>query len=480
MSDPLRVTVECWENQRYHPLRGWGFHRLPMDRSTWSNKKGDAVICRDSFLTPVGWVWSSDWEVAPNGNESDGWFYAADFSIPTRFCSAIPNAMSYVRRRRWVRTRMQVAADTGVDSVLLDALSLSSSFQADPRLVWLNTSFYGFVGASVKEQRENQRLQHLSCYHLHRLLDISCSETSVDNNDDDDDLCGEEKNGRGSPSPCRHRSVTTEVLRCVYRYGLPQCLRSALWLEWSGGSTLLRESPRMYDELLERSDRVHGQPLQDILQDVVRTAPRHPFFAKKGGGAEDLRNVLLALELACVLPSYHQAFSYIVATVLLNLPAREAFWVVTALFSGFLPSGYHEHYTLQYDLQVYNEIVAHKFPDVHVHFASKSIDVSVFASGWLQGLFCAHFPFCTAARVLDVLLAEGDSSTLVRFLVAFTGKFRSEILTMDSSGSLGYFANEWARNCFNIEDVVRAMEKDGLRSVVLSRREELTGATVAS
>ncbi|RNF07540.1 rabGTPase-activating protein [Trypanosoma rangeli] len=474
MTDLLRVTVECWENQRYHPMKGWGFHRLPMDRSTWSNKKGDTVLCRDSFLTPIGWVWLSEWEVAPNGNERDGWFYAADFSISTRFCSATPSAMSYVRRRRWVRTRVQLTADLGVDSVLLNALSLSSYFRADPRIVWLSTSFYGFFGASVKEQRENQDRQHVSCYHLQQFIDASSHAESA--NDGDACVVG---NGCGVSSYTRHPSITKAMLRCVYRYGLPQCLRSSLWLKWSGGSNLLRESPRLYDELIERVDRVERQPLQDILQDVMRTSPRHPFFAKKGGGAEELRNVLLALELACALPSYHQAFSYIVATVLLNLPAREAFWVVTALFTAFLPPGYHEKYTLQYDLQLYDKILAQRFPDLHAHFVSKRIDVSVFASGWLQGVFCAHFPFCTAARVLDVIFAEGNSSTLVRFLVAFTGKFRSELLRMDSSGSVGYFANEWARNCFSVEDLVHAMEKDGLTPFVLSHR-EATGRAAAA
>ncbi|KEG08817.1 rabGTPase-activating protein [Trypanosoma grayi] len=472
MTDPLRVTVECWENQRYHPTKGWGLYRLPVDRCAWSSKKGDVVLCRDSFLTPIGWVWTSDWEVAPNGTQPDGWLYAADFTVPTRFCTATPNSFSYVRRRRWVRTRVQLTPDTTGGTALVDALSSSASFQADPRVVWLSTCFYGFSGATVEEQREDQRRQHICCYKLHRCLDVSCNIMNLDVDEHEE----EAGNGLSGSSSChRHPSITPAVRHCVYRYGLPQCLRPALWLEWSGASQLLRDSPRTYDELLERADRVRGQPLQDIMQDVVRTAPRHPFFSKKGGGAEELRGVLLALELAAVLPSYHQAFSYIVASVLLNLPAREAFWVVTAVFCAFVPDGYHAEYRLQNDLTIFHEILAQKFPDVNEHFVSKRIDVSVFASGWLQALFCAHFPFSTAARILDILFVDGDSSVLVRFLIAFIGKFRTAMLTMDSSGSLGHFANEWAHNCFCVDDVVHAMEKDGLAPVVLALRAKLGG-----
>ncbi|KAH9599869.1 Peroxin domain [Trypanosoma melophagium] len=470
MTDSFRVTVECWENQRYHPLKGWGFHRLPMGRTAWSNKKGDVVLCRDSFLTPIGWVWATEWTVAPNGQQRDGWFYAADFTIPTRFCSSTPNSMSYVRRRKWIRTRVQLTDDDSGSAVFLDALSRSSNFQSDPRVVWLSTSFYGFTGATVEEQREDQRKQHLSCYKLHRYLDVSRG--SVNNGDEEEDE--EDEEAVCNLSLHRHPSVTLPVLNCVYNYGLAQCLRPTLWLEWSNAGALQRESPRMYDELILHIDMVCGQPLQDIMQDVVRTAPRHPFFAKNGGGAEELRKVLLALEIAGVLPSYHQAFSYIVATVLLNLPAKETFWVVTALFDQFLPHGYHEEYRLQEDLVLYKQILADKMPDVFAHFRLRRIEVSVFASGWLQGLFCAHFPFCTAARILDVLFAEGDSSILVRFLVAFTMKFRSVMLEMDSSGSLGHFANEWARNCFDIGDIISATKKDDLRTTILLHRMERT------
>lgn len=475
MTDPLCVTVECWENQRYHPTKKWGPHRLPLGRRAWTNKRGDAVLCRDSFLTPVGWVWASDWGVSPNGDNRDGWFYAADFTIPTRFCTATPQKLSYVRRRRWVRTRTQLTADTCGGPALSEAACASAGFCADTRSVWLSTSFYGFCGASVEEQRVDQHRQHISCYRLHRFFDIFSGK--MGSPDDTSERGGRSR--RFLPR-YRHPSVTAAVLNCVYQYGLPQCLRPTLWLEWSGAAVLLRESPRLYEELLGRSEQVRGQPLQDILQDVVRTAPRHPFFAKKAGGAEELRNVLLALELGRVLPSYHQAFSYIAAAVLLNLPARDAFWVVTALFTTFVPRGYHEQCTLKIDLEIYDEILAERFPDVHAHFRLKHIDVSVFASGWLQGLFCAHFPFCTAARILDVLFADGDGSVLVRFLVAFTNKFRKKLLTVECSGSLGYFANEWARKCFDINDVVRFMEKDGLTSIVHARREEIARRQTAA
>ena len=134
--DSDEVTEECWENQRFipfqrsndgssgasngggsgggsvHNMHSWGpSGESAFGRPHWSNKKGDAIVCRESFLLPAGWSWVTGWDVAPHKDSLEGWYYAPDFSVSTRFCTTKPNKLSLVRRRKWVRVRKNCTAE---------------------------------------------------------------------------------------------------------------------------------------------------------------------------------------------------------------------------------------------------------------------------------------------------------------------------------------------------------------------------------
>ena len=96
------------------------------------------------------------------------------------------------------------------------------------------------------------------------------------------------------------------------------------------------------------------------------------------------------------------------------------------------------------------------------------------ATGWVQGLFCAHFPFTTAARLLDVMLAEGDSTVLVRMPFAYFSHWHDELSkVVDGSCTMGQMANQWARECFDVEAIVTLMSCDSLALKIEKRRSEL-------
>jgi hypothetical protein len=141
-----------------------------------------------------------------------------------------------------------------------------------------------------------------------------------------------------------------------------------------------------------------------------------------------------------------------------------------------LPKGFHDQFLLQVDLRIFAEIFAEKFPELEQYFQSRQIDLSVFATGWIQGVFCAHFPFAAAARFLDVMFVEGNSSMLVRVLHAFVRVQYDALRTIDSSCSLGQFANDWARQQFDVEALVAVCSKDELGPTVLKRRAALAEA----
>ncbi|KAJ7520829.1 hypothetical protein O6H91_19G024200 [Diphasiastrum complanatum] len=112
---------ECFENQRYQPLAGWGSkwpgHLMPTDPGRWSTR--DYSRSSQEFLdVPLapGWIWTSDWKVDHFGNvDNEGWFYGPDFQSlrwpPQSPKASKKSTFDFTRRRRWIRTRQRVPED---------------------------------------------------------------------------------------------------------------------------------------------------------------------------------------------------------------------------------------------------------------------------------------------------------------------------------------------------------------------------------
>lgn len=656
-NDGEEVVDECWENQRYSPFSGWGATSNALDRPSWSTKKGDKVVCREAFLLPVGWSWISSWNVEPHKDNIEGWYYAPDFSISTKYCSTKQSKLSMVRRRRWVRTRRNCQTEleyvASVRSLKLPSpqgsvLSHNSSGAwlnvPEPKVfvpefcfrfsTWVNTACYGFSGASPKALVAEQDRCHHSFLKLQSLLATTeffdnqgssafsnsttptpshtnstleqpsqnqqhPATTSAERDSEFGSPTTSRSNGAGGPSspknvklPPLPTTVSDKSLSYVYRYGVAPVLRRHLWVSWSGAGAKKAANSGLFQRLSKEAiaivEKGHkdgtNEMLAEILQDVVRTAPRHPFFehsqvlglmkTKKtlassvtapqspprttadglevepespnstSGGSDSIQQTTLSgaiannnianhsggfindnsgsyrltLTLVCLslyekeqaaykksveaalaaaseegggsphsakspanpfkkVPEYHQAFSYVAALLLLNMPEEEAFWTLVCLLEDFLPVGYHDAFQMNTDLRVLSEVIRERIPQLDANFNKHQVDVSVFASGWLQGLFCAHFPFPTAARILDILFAEGNSSILIRTIFAFVRLNKSHFLAEDSSCGAGQFANTWARECFDLDEVIANVVNDNktfdLMNVTERRRREL-------
>jgi hypothetical protein len=137
---------EVFENSRYMPLQGWGSsypgHLLPTDPvRRWSRLDVTqcADVLRDLVSIPPGWAWAHTWKKDMRGAEvgavdSEGWSYAVDFPVRSRFCVCLScllcaepalrsqflknpptegcgkeSTLRCVRRRRWVRVRVPCA-----------------------------------------------------------------------------------------------------------------------------------------------------------------------------------------------------------------------------------------------------------------------------------------------------------------------------------------------------------------------------------
>lgn len=475
--------VEVWENQRYVLFKGWGPYRLPTDRPLWSNRKGDRRRHLESVLLPGGFVWECEWYIDfPNGASSSsadsvpiarvsdphsdfGWLYAPDFTVPTKYCSTKSSPITIVRRRRWVR-RARAADVTQVPDVLSQPV------------FWTQCLFYGFTSfpdgdvCELERQRQHESFHRLSRYcrkSALQALQIGLA-SSVPSTVDDDE-------GPASPTPSPGALVNSKTLAYIFKYGVASCIRTEIWKLWAAGRGFaLEEHTNSFASLSSIASQTReGTDAMEIAQDVVRTAPKHPLFDGKGSvGQLRLRNVLLTIALCPEMTAgYHQAFSYIVAMLLLHTQPEDAYCLMLHVLQNLLPCGFHEHYLLRHDLQIFSELIQSQFPLVDAAFQSHQIDISVFASGWLQGLFCAHFPFCSAARFFDIMLAEGNSSILVRVLVAFVKLHERFLLTVDSSCTLGQFANQWARDRYDVQPLLDIIQEDKLSQHILHQRERL-------
>ena len=119
-----RCEVECiWESQRRimgswrssYLLTGTDFH-------AWTNRigrmrirlSGKPFVSKDDLQIDKSWCWLSDWcaDVVDDHTDSDGFTYAATFTMPLNTWQAQPNACHFVRRRCWFRLRHPAVSDT--------------------------------------------------------------------------------------------------------------------------------------------------------------------------------------------------------------------------------------------------------------------------------------------------------------------------------------------------------------------------------
>ncbi|CAK7326271.1 unnamed protein product [Dovyalis caffra] len=112
------VIEEIFENQRYHPISGWG-NKWPGFRSNdpgrWSTRDF-SYSSKDFFepRLPTGWQWTSSWIVDKSEPvDDDGWTYGPDFHTlkwpPAS--KSYKSAHNVVRRRRWIRRRQQLIGE---------------------------------------------------------------------------------------------------------------------------------------------------------------------------------------------------------------------------------------------------------------------------------------------------------------------------------------------------------------------------------
>ncbi|KAK9817772.1 hypothetical protein WJX72_002011 [[Myrmecia] bisecta] len=135
------LQEEVFENERLQPWSGFGHswpgHFLPTDRvGHWSNRSGKPgakeSMAFDSVAPqlPPGWRWvEDDWQIDMTGLvdssvDEEGWTYAVDFNwlrMPPASGAGKKKVRDFVRRRRWIRTRLREGIDSMVSVDIMAA-----------------------------------------------------------------------------------------------------------------------------------------------------------------------------------------------------------------------------------------------------------------------------------------------------------------------------------------------------------------------
>eukprot|EP01119_Soliformovum_irregulare_P004270 TRINITY_DN15269_c0_g1_i1.p1 TRINITY_DN15269_c0_g1~~TRINITY_DN15269_c0_g1_i1.p1 ORF type:complete len:198 (+),score=41.54 TRINITY_DN15269_c0_g1_i1:57-650(+) len=109
-------VVEIWENQRRLPLPFTSYTEkdlVPGERTGWTNATG--FTRSKKFVDEDGWEWTDELHIDKEGADAEGWHYA--FNWDFQYTNQHSNINTFVRRRRWIRTRRSLTPFKGSLSI---------------------------------------------------------------------------------------------------------------------------------------------------------------------------------------------------------------------------------------------------------------------------------------------------------------------------------------------------------------------------
>eukprot|EP00736_Rhodelphis_marinus_P007911 Rmarinus@m.29976 len=188
--------------------------------------------------------------------------------------------------------------------------------------------------------------------------------------------------------------------------GVPNCLRGLVWRMLVQATASTPPHQETYKSLVEKPSPVEDE----ILRDITRTFPNHPYFGERDGlGQRTLFNVLKAYSIYDREIAYCQGMGFIVGLLLLYMKEEEAFRVLVSLIDGYklrslFAPGLPE---LNSYLHALDKLTAQYMPELTNHFDREGIHSSMFASSWFLSVFLYNFHFPFVLRVWDVFLSDG-------------------------------------------------------------------------
>ncbi|KAL4925121.1 TBC domain-containing protein [Aspergillus undulatus] len=194
--------------------------------------------------------------------------------------------------------------------------------------------------------------------------------------------------------------------RALVLGGIPVALRSKIWSECSGASSM--RVPGYYDDLTKNIGGSDPDPsvVAQIDMDINRTLTDNVFF-RKGPGVTKLKEVLLAYARRNPEVGYCQGMNLIAGSLLLITPtAEDTFWLLTSMIEVILPKHYYDHGLLasRADQQVLRQYISQVLPKLSGHLESLGVELEALTFQWFLSVFTDCLSAEALYRVWDVVL----------------------------------------------------------------------------
>ncbi|ORX89785.1 RabGAP/TBC, partial [Basidiobolus meristosporus CBS 931.73] len=217
-----------------------------------------------------------------------------------------------------------------------------------------------------------------------------------------------------------------KVAHKIYR-GIPKEHRGLVWQTMSQSRTTYLDT--LYLQLLEEKSPFEA----DIQLDLPRTFPRLEMFQKKAGeGQTRLFNVLKAYSVYDPEIGYAQGLGYIVAVLLIHMTESEAFSVFVRLMQSL---DLREMFLVDLEkLECRNYqfrcLLTSHFPKLVKHLDTYNVRTAMYTTSWFLTLFTNLLPLPVIFRMLDVMLLEGITVTVMRMGLALIHQNSQKLLNL--------------------------------------------------
>lgn len=201
--------------------------------------------------------------------------------------------------------------------------------------------------------------------------------------------------------------IRVSLFSKLVRIELPNKLRGEIWELTSGSMYFRLENSDEYDHLLKVYSGQTSFSLEEIEKDLGRSLPEYPAYQNEEG-INALRNVLVAFSWKNQEVGYCQAMNIVAAALLIHCTEEQTFFLMHKICEDYIPGYYSKTmYGTLIDQQVYESLVQRSMPNLHAHFVSKDIQLSIISLPWFLSLFLCTMPLPYAFRLLDFFFLEG-------------------------------------------------------------------------
>jgi len=245
---------------------------------------------------------------------------------------------------------------------------------------------------------------------------------------------------------------TKQLSRLVRRFGVPDSIRAAFWMNVSGATAHNIQGKGEYWHTVNVifAKQQHalwaenaGQPktadmlrleknIAEIETDVKRVSAFDSFFATPEG-RDQLRRLLTVYSERNPAVGYCQMMYIIAGMLLTKLPEEEAFWMFKTIVDDIIPPNYlTDGMTgLLVDVQVFCTIARQQLPRLMDELDKESIVLDLFLIKWFPVMFLGCVSEHVGDRILDLVVYKGFK-VLFRVTLALLSMVEDEIRQFDS------------------------------------------------